>query len=178
MSNLCRKIDEKAKSIDEEDIKEVTFLKQEVQNLEEERDMAIARKRFVQMQLEGEKPTRYFCKLNKKVGAKAQFEVLHVEDVDENGVKTIRIVEDQDAIEQEVREFYCNLYMEKEATVDKNVILQNIEKITKIKDDDASKLEQRITEGEVAVTLLHTKNNVTPGPGGFGGGSTNYAGST
>ena len=75
MSDLCRKIDEKDNSIDEEDIKEVTFLKQEVQNLEEERDMAIARKRFVQMQLEGEKPTRYFCKLNKKVGAKAQFDV-------------------------------------------------------------------------------------------------------
>ena len=42
-----------------------------------------------------------------------------------------------------------------------------------------SKLEQRITEGEVAVTLLHTKNNVAPGPGGFGGGgSTKYFGST
>merc|ERR1711867_412837 len=121
MSDLCRKIDEKANSIDEEDIKEVTFLKQEVQNLEEERDRAIARKRFAQMQLDSEKPTRFFCKLNEKVGAKAQFEVLHVEDVDENGVKTIRIIEEQDAIEQEVREFYCNLYMEKEATVDKNV---------------------------------------------------------
>ena len=71
MTDLCRKIDEKANSINEEDIKEVNFLKQEVQNLEEERDMAIARKRFAQMQLEGEKPMRFFCKLNKKVGAKA-----------------------------------------------------------------------------------------------------------
>merc|ERR1711951_73195 len=121
------------------------------------------------MQLEGEKPTRFFC-IYKKVGAKAQFEVLHIEDVDENGVKMIRIVEDQDAIEQEVREFYCNICMEKEAAVDKNVILQNIEEITKIEDDDVNKLERKITEGEVAVTLLHTKNNVAPGPGGFGGG--------
>ena len=93
-------------------------------------------------------------------------------------MKTIRIVQEQNAIEQEVREFYCNLYNEKEAIVDKNEILQNIEKITKIKDDDASTLEQRITEGEVAVTLLQTKNNVAPGPGGFGGGSTKYFGST
>merc|ERR1712121_386723 len=107
------------------------------------------------MQLEGENPTRLFCKLNKKVGAKAQFETLHVEDVDENGVKTIRIVQEQEAIEQEVREFYCNLYKEKEAAVDKNVILQNMEKITKIKDDDVSTLEQKITEGEVAVKLSH-----------------------
>ena len=169
MADLCKKIDEKANSINEEDIEEVTFLKQEVQNLEEERDMAIARKRFAQMQLEGEKPTRFFCRLNKKIGAKAQFETLHVEDVDENGVKTIRIVREQNAIEQEVREFYCNLYSEKEAKVDKNEILQNIEEMSKIKDDDACTLERGITEGEVAVTLLQTKNNVAPGPGGFGG---------
>ena len=140
--------------------------------------MAIARKRFVQMQLEGEKPTKFFCKLNKKVGAKAQFEVLHVEDVDENGVKTIRVIEDQNEIEQEVRRFYYNLYMEKEAIVDKKTILQNIEEITKIKDDDVTKLERKITEGEVSVTLLHTKNNVAPGPGRFGGVSINYSGNT
>merc|ERR1711895_332248 len=43
-SEYCRKIDEKANSVEDEDIKEVNFLKQEMQNLEEERDMAIARK--------------------------------------------------------------------------------------------------------------------------------------
>ena len=32
-----------------------------------------------------------------------------------------------------------------------------------------TKLERKITEEEVSVTLLHTKNNVAPGPGGFGG---------
>ena len=178
MADLCKKIDEKANSINEEDIEEVTFLKQEVQNLEDERDMAIARKRFAQMQLEGEKPTRFFCRLNKKIGAKAQFETLHVEDVDENGVKTIRVVQEQNEIEQEVREFYYNLYSEKEAKVDKNEILQNIEEMSKISDEDACTLERGITEGEVAVTLLQTKNNVAPGPGGFGGGSIKYFGST
>ena len=68
--------------------------------------------------------------------------------------------------------------MEKEAIVDKKTILQNIEEITKIKDDDVTKLERKITEGEVSVTLLHTKNNVAPGPGGFGGVSINYSGNT
>ena len=53
MADLCKKIDEKVNSVREEDIEEVSFLKQEVQNLEDERDMAIARKRFTQMQLEG-----------------------------------------------------------------------------------------------------------------------------
>ena len=123
IADLNKKIDKKSNSVENEDIEEVFFLKHEVQNLEEERDMAIARKKFTQMQLEGERPTKFFCKMNKKIGSKAQFETLHVEDVDENGVKTIIIVQEQDAIEQEVREFYCNLYMEKEAAVDKNVIL-------------------------------------------------------
>ena len=42
--------------------------------------------------------------------------------------------------------------------------------MTKFNNEDASRLECKITEGEVAVTLLHTKNNMAPGPGGFGGG--------
>ena len=50
--------------------------------------------------------------------------------------------------------------------------------MSKIKDDDACTLEWGITEGEVAVTLLQTKNNVAPGPGGFGGGFIKYSGST
>ena len=40
----------------------VEVLKQEVQDIEDERDMAAARKYFTKMQLEGEKPT----KLSKK----------------------------------------------------------------------------------------------------------------
>ena len=41
--------------------------------------------------------------------------------------------------------------------------------VTKIDTEDVNRLECEITEGEVAVTLKNTKNNVAPGPGGFGG---------
>ena len=178
IADLNKRIDEKANSIEDEDIEEVFCLKHEVQNLEEERDMAIARKKFTQLQLEGERPMRFFCKMNKKIGAKAQFETLHVEDIDKGGRKVIRIIHDQTNIEWEVRKYYYNLYSEKETRVDKDEILQNIEKVTKIDNKDASRLECKITEGEVAVTLLNTKNNVAPGPGGFGGDSTRCSGST
>ena len=70
----------------------VNLLKQEAQDLEDECDMAIASKQFVQMQLEGERPTRFFCKMNKKRLAKAQFEELHIEEVDENGREAVRII--------------------------------------------------------------------------------------
>ena len=66
IKELNRKIDEKVDSVKEEDIEMVNLLKQEVQDIEDERDMAIARKSFVKMQLEGERPTRFFCKINKK----------------------------------------------------------------------------------------------------------------
>jgi hypothetical protein len=89
ITDLEKRIDKKTNSDREEDIEEVAFLKQEIQNIVDERDMAIARKKFEKMQLEGEKPTRFFCRMNKKMGAKAQFEVLHVEDEDKEGKKTI-----------------------------------------------------------------------------------------
>ena len=41
--------------------------------------------------------------------------------------------------------------------------------MTKLELEDSRKLECEITEGDVSVTLKNTKNNVTPGPGGFGG---------
>ena len=66
IKELNKRIDEKVDSVKEEDIEMVNSLKQEVQDIEDERDMAIARKSFVKMQLEGEKPTRFFCRMNKK----------------------------------------------------------------------------------------------------------------
>ena len=78
MKDLKSKIDEKVNLIEDEDIEMVNLLKQEVQDLEDERDMAIARKQFVQMQLEGERPMHFFCKMNKKRLAKAQIEELHL----------------------------------------------------------------------------------------------------
>ena len=41
--------------------------------------------------------------------------------------------------------------------------------LSKLKQEDSKGLECEITEGEVSVTLKNTKNNVAPGPGGFGG---------
>ena len=60
----------------------VEVLKKEVQEIEDERNMAIARKQFAKIQLEGEKPSRFFCNLNRKRLAKAQLEELHIVEED------------------------------------------------------------------------------------------------
>ena len=145
-------------------------MKQEVQNLEDEREMAIARKCFVRMQLEGEKPMQYFCKMNKKFQAKAQFEEIHLEEVDHRGKEVTKVIRDQEEIEKEVRKFYSNLYREGETHVDKDIIIRNIEAVTKIDEEEIKRLDTEITEEEVSSTLKNTKTNVAPGPGGFGGG--------
>ena len=169
---LNKKIDEKAGSIKPEDIEMVNFLKLEVQNMEDEKDMAAARKSFVRMQLEGERPTKYFCNMNKKFQEKAQFEEIILEEVDDSGKEVTRVVRDQEEIEREVRMFYSKLYSEGEAHMDKDEIIKSIETVTKINEEDAKRLELEITEGEVSSTLKNTKNNVAPGPGVFGGHST------
>ena len=166
---LNRKIDEKAGSIEPEDIEMVNFFKLEVQNIEDEKDMAAARKSFERMQLEGEKPTRYFCSMNKKFQEKAQFEEIILEEVDESGKETTRVVRDQEEIEREVRMFYSKLYSKGKVHVNKDEIIKSIETVTKIDKEDVKRLELEITEGEVSSTLKVTKNNVAPGPGGFGG---------
>ena len=53
-------IEQKINSDVAEDMDMVEVLKQEVQDIEDERDMAAARKYFTKMQLEGEKPTKFF----------------------------------------------------------------------------------------------------------------------
>ena len=155
---LNMKIDEKAGSIKPEDIEMVNFLKLEVQNIEDEKDMSAARKSFVRMQLEGEKPSKYFCSMNKKFREKAQFEEIILEEVDESGKEVTRVVRDQEKIEREVRMFYSKLYSEGEVHVNKDEIIKSIETVTKINEEDVKRLELEITEGEVSSTLLPPLN--------------------
>ena len=96
----------------------MNLLKEEAQEIEDERETVAARKYFAKMQLEGKKPTKFFCKLNKKHLEKAQFEELHVVEKKPNGEEVIKIVTDQKAIEWEVRKFYWNLYQDEEKKID------------------------------------------------------------
>ena len=74
--------------------------------------------------------------MNKKRLAKAQFEELHVEEVDKEGKEGVRIITEQKSIEWEVRKCYFNLYSQQEARVNKKKIIQNIEVLTKIDQED------------------------------------------
>ena len=61
-----------------------------------------------------------------------------------------------------------------EPVEEKNVgiteVLENISEMKRVNCDDVQKLEEKITGEEVSSTLMQKRNNVAPGPGGFGGG--------
>ena len=70
----------------------VNFWKLEVQNIEDERNMVAARRSFEKWQLEGEKPTRFFCSMNKKFQEKAQFDEIILEELNEDGKEITRLL--------------------------------------------------------------------------------------
>ena len=63
---ISNEIESIQNSIDEKDIERVNILKEELQNIEDGRDMMSARKYMARNQLEGERPTKFFCSMNKK----------------------------------------------------------------------------------------------------------------
>ena len=99
-------------SDDPDDTRKVRLLKEEAQELEDEKQESTARKYFAKLQLEGEKPTNFFCKMNKKQMEKAQFEELHIAERKEGGEEKVIIITEHKAIEWEVRCFYWKLYQE------------------------------------------------------------------
>ena len=162
-------IESKINSDDPEEMETVRNLKEEVQSIEDERDQAAARKYFAKVQLEGQKPSRFFYNLNKKRMEKAQFEELHIVEKQNEGPDVVRVVKEQKTVEWEVRKYYWNLYREQETNVDSEEILESIEEMKKVSLDDKSRLEWKITGEDVSITLKQTRNNVAPGPGHFGG---------
>ena len=59
-------IEQKINSDNPEDIDMVNYIKEEVQNIEDERDLALAQTYFRKMELEGKKTIKFFCDLHKK----------------------------------------------------------------------------------------------------------------
>ena len=84
----------------------MNILKDELQEMENKKDMLNANKYFAKCQLEGERPTKFFCNMNKKMKARAQFKEVYVKELDEKGEEKIRIVNEQSAVEWEFLKFY------------------------------------------------------------------------
>ena len=85
MEKIESEIDSIQNSTNEKDVERVNILKEELQELEDQKDIMNARKYLAKNQLEGERPTKFFCSMNKKMNAKTQFKEVHVKERDERG---------------------------------------------------------------------------------------------
>ena len=67
MQKLESEIDSQQNSVDEKDIELVNIMKEELQSVEDQKDMLSSRKYLTKNQLEGERPTKFFCAMNRKM---------------------------------------------------------------------------------------------------------------
>ena len=68
-----------------------------------------------------------------------------------------------------MRKFYWELYQKEERAIDKEEILRSIAELKKVCNEDKAYMDRKISGDEVSITLKNTRNNVSPGTGGFGG---------
>ena len=121
--------------------------------MENERELEGARRYFAKYNLEGKRPMRFFCSMNKKMKNRAQFEKVHVVEENERGEEVIRVVTKQSSVEWEVRKCYWKLYKKEELFCNKQDILERIGEVKGISEDDRCNLEKEIMMEEVSNTL-------------------------
>ena len=130
---------------------------------EKSREQILTRNR--QMKSEGEKPTRYFCNLEKHIKNQKYIPKL---EITKNGEKSY--ITNQAKIEKELRQNYLELFSNKDDCITiQNIddfVGQNVE-YNKLTDQDAQEMEGEITELELGAILKKCKNSSAPGSTGF-----------
>ena len=118
-----------------------------------------SRAKFIE---EGEKPSKFFCSLEKHNFTSKIIPKLEMPDGN--------IISNQHDILNQTKLFYENLYANKDDSlkdVDLNIELSNID-IPKLTDTESMALEGLLTYDQASSSLLNMKNNRSPGSDGFG----------
>ena len=119
--------------------------------------------------LEGERPTKMFCALEKHNGIQKYVPQLIVENKDGHEIT----IDSQQSVEEEIFRFYNDLYQNKDDNLEHENIYQFFAPVNaenhrkKISDSEKQKLEGKITLKEMTYYLKKTRNNVSPGSSGF-----------
>ena len=124
--------------------------------------------RSAKMKIQGEKPTSFFCKLEKCLATKKYVSNLIVE---KNGAENE--IRSQKDIEKELCNFYKNLYKCKDDKIEiENIsdFLGNDASCNKLDQQAAESLEKEISSDELLAVLKKTNSSSAPGSTGF-----NYA---
>ena len=137
--------------------------KEELENLRKEKVKGIIIRSRVRWSEEGEKPTKYFCKLESRNYINKT--ILKIEK--ENG----QTITKQEEILNEIKHFYENLYRNRDMNENQDneihTILENIQQNPKLSNESKNNLEGELTEKEIINVLKKMKNNKSPGTDGF-----------
>ena len=159
---LQSKMKDMEQNMTEENTDEYIILSNQLKQLQEDKLQAYIIRSKVKWSLEGEKPTQYFCGLEKSnIATKTISKIIK-----ENGSE----ITSQDKILEEVRLFYETLYKEKvsESTIDEfDHYFQNTD-IPKLSNSNAKSIDGIINLKEATDVLKNMKNNRSPGTSGFG----------
>ena len=118
--------------------------------------------------IDGEKPTRLFCSLEKFNGVQKYVPQLIV--TDKNGIEGS--ISDQKEVEKEIFSFYSELFNNKDDKLEIESIEDFLEpstchNIPKLSEAQKSSMGGKITLNEMTNYLKKCKNNVAPGSTGF-----------
>ncbi len=122
--------------------------------------------------VDGERPTRLFCSLEKHNGVQKYIPCLTVSRVVNDTVEEVMIT-NQEEIRNETVTFYKELYRDHddEITIDKveDFLEDSTDTLPKLTEEQKAKMEGLITMDELTKYLKKCRNNVSPGSSGFTG---------
>ena len=137
--------------------------KEELENLRKEKVKGIIIRSRVRWSEEGEKPTKYFCKLESR-----NYINKTILKIEKENAQTIT---KQEEILNEIKHFYENLYRNRDMNENQDneihTILENIQQNPKLSNESKNNLEGELTEKEILNVLKKMKNNKSPGTDGF-----------
>ena len=146
---------------------ELNKAKKIVENFENENVEAALVRARLRWQLEGEKPSKYFCNLEKYNALQKYIPKLRIKD--EQNIESC--ITDQKSIDKELKKFYANLYKSQEikqnGTVENFLCQKNASKLSKV---EADELEGLISLEEATKYMKTCRSDASQGSSGFTGG--------
>ena len=153
--------------IEEAHIKELEEKKEAFEQLiKHEAEGAFVRSR-AKYKLEGEKPTRMFCALERHNGVQRYVPQLLVEKDDASEVE---LISKQSEVEAEIKRYYKCLFSNKDQINDDSIeafLGPSSNSIPKLSESQKVGMEGKISLEEMSKYLRKCKNNVAPGSSGF-----------
>ena len=147
----------------EPDLVLIESKKEELENLRKEKLNGIIVRSRVRWAEEGEKPTEYFCSLESRNYVNKAIPKVIKDDGS--------IINNQEEILIEVRNFYKDLYACRNDNTDQDLeienVLNSISSNPKLDEEDRSHLEGELSDSEILTVLKKMKNNKSPGSDGF-----------